>query len=171
MAEKAAEMKKKGSKQEVFEGKAYCTAGGLKKEDLILNKRGSIVSKKRSEQGKKQFKNIEHLRSKKKEENVENAGLEKKPVVASKEEVDQTESEEDDDDKNVESEKKTENVEKSDNAYAPLGQPPAPLIENKEEAKIGPVLEEAKLGEAEIKVPKAPIKKSSSKKKSKVESQ
>lgn len=54
--------KKKGNKQEVFDGLALCTAGGLKKEDLMLNAKNKIVSKKRSEQGKKQ---IEHLKAKK----------------------------------------------------------------------------------------------------------
>jgi hypothetical protein len=54
--------KKKGSKQEVYDGHALCTPGGLKKEDLILNAKNQVVSKKRSEQGKKQ---IEHLQGKK----------------------------------------------------------------------------------------------------------
>lgn len=52
-------MKKRGTKTEVFNGLAEKTSGGLKKSDLIQNKRGNIVSKKRSEQGSKQFKNIE----------------------------------------------------------------------------------------------------------------
>ena len=67
------EMKKKGNKQEVFNGLAEKTSGGLKKEDLILNKRGNIVSKKRSEQGAKQFKNIESFvknRGKHRNENI-----------------------------------------------------------------------------------------------------
>lgn len=55
--------KKKGSKQEVYDGIAMCTAGGLKREDLCMNAKNKIVSKKRSEQGKKQ---IEHLKGKKK---------------------------------------------------------------------------------------------------------
>lgn len=59
--------KKKGSKQEVYDGIALCTPGGLKKEDLILNAKNKIVSKKRSEQGKKQ---IEHLKGKKNTEAV-----------------------------------------------------------------------------------------------------
>ena len=42
-------LKKKGSKQEVWDGLAIQTSGGLKKEDLILNKKGKIVSKKLSE--------------------------------------------------------------------------------------------------------------------------
>lgn len=55
-------LKKKGTKQEVYDGAAMCTAGGLKKEDLICNAKNKIVSKKRSEQGKKQ---AVHLQGKK----------------------------------------------------------------------------------------------------------
>lgn len=58
-------MKKRGNKVDVYNGLAEKTNGGLKKDDLILNKRGAIVSKKRSEQGIKQFKNIEGLSKKK----------------------------------------------------------------------------------------------------------
>jgi hypothetical protein len=64
-------MKKRGTKQEVFEGLAEKTNGGLKKDDLIKNKRGSIVSKKRSEQGAKQFKNIEGFAKSKKGKKIE----------------------------------------------------------------------------------------------------
>lgn len=42
-----------GSKEEVYYGTAKRTAGKLKKEDLILNKNGKIVSKKKSENAKK----------------------------------------------------------------------------------------------------------------------
>ena len=42
-----------GSYQDVWEGKAKETSGGLKKKDLIKNKRGRIVSKKRSMSAKK----------------------------------------------------------------------------------------------------------------------
>lgn len=72
-------MKKRGTKQEVFNGLAEKTNGGLGKEDLLLNKRGAIVSKKRSEQGQKNFKNIESFihnrkgKSKQSKENVEAA--------------------------------------------------------------------------------------------------
>ena len=61
-ANQAQNPKKKGSKQEVYDGLALCTPGGLKKEDLLMNSKNKIVSKKRSEQGKKQ---IEHLKGKK----------------------------------------------------------------------------------------------------------
>lgn len=59
-------IKKRGSKEEVFHGLALQTGGGLRKADLIKNKRGQIVSKKRSEQGAKQFKNIEKYIAEKK---------------------------------------------------------------------------------------------------------
>src|ERR1044071_136188 len=90
-------MKKKGTKQEVFNGIAEKTNGGLKKEDLILNKRGSIVSKKRSQQGLLQFKNIEpfikakhpkNLQEAQETEKVEEAkggGIELKPEAVQEE--------------------------------------------------------------------------------------
>mmetsp|Transcript_30333 Transcript_30333/g.55348 ORF Transcript_30333/g.55348 Transcript_30333/m.55348 type:complete len:158 (-) Transcript_30333:158-631(-) len=43
----------------VFNGKREKTSGGLKRESLMRNKRGKVVSKRRSAVGKKQFKNIE----------------------------------------------------------------------------------------------------------------
>ena len=45
--------KRKGTKHEVFHGKALRTAGGLTRVDLILNKSGKVVSKKQSIAGKK----------------------------------------------------------------------------------------------------------------------
>jgi hypothetical protein len=42
-----------GSKYLVFSGKALRTSGGLYKKDLMMNKRGRIVSKKKHELGKK----------------------------------------------------------------------------------------------------------------------
>ena len=39
----------RGSKQEVYNGTAHRTAGGLTKADLVLSKRGKPVSKKQSE--------------------------------------------------------------------------------------------------------------------------
>lgn len=36
-----------GSKRQVWNGTAMCTAGGLKKSDLMKNKRGKIVSRKK----------------------------------------------------------------------------------------------------------------------------
>lgn len=48
-------VKRIGTKREVWNGKAQQTSGGLRKTDLIKNKRGSIVSKKKSELGKKLY--------------------------------------------------------------------------------------------------------------------
>lgn len=57
--EKPIEMKKKkGNKHEVYHGLALKTAGGLCKDDLMENKRGAIISKKKSEQGKKLAENL-----------------------------------------------------------------------------------------------------------------
>ncbi len=42
-----------GSKAQVFHGTAKHTAGGLTRKDLIMNKRGRIVSKKQHAAGKK----------------------------------------------------------------------------------------------------------------------
>ena len=39
----------RGSKQEVWAGAAYKTAGGLTKADLVLSKKGKPVSKRQSE--------------------------------------------------------------------------------------------------------------------------
>ena len=39
----------RGSKQEVWNGTAHKTAGGLRKAELVLSKRGKPVSKKQSE--------------------------------------------------------------------------------------------------------------------------
>ena len=47
-----------GSKIQVYRSKAAHTVGGVKKEGLTKNKQGKIVSKKKSEQGKKQFKKL-----------------------------------------------------------------------------------------------------------------
>jgi len=54
-------IKARGSKADVYHGRAKKTAGGLCKSDLIVNKRGKVVSKKQSENGKKR---IHHLRRK-----------------------------------------------------------------------------------------------------------
>lgn len=62
--------KKYGSKEEVFNGEALCTTGGLKKEDLILNNKNKIVSKKRSEHGKKMQHNL-RPRKRKDEQEIE----------------------------------------------------------------------------------------------------
>jgi hypothetical protein len=45
-------MKTVGSKREVYEGEAVHTSGGLKKGELMRNKRGKIVSKKQHDSAK-----------------------------------------------------------------------------------------------------------------------
>ena len=47
---------KVGSYRQVYNGSAMKTSGGLKKEDLMMNKRGKIVSKRKHEAGLKRFK-------------------------------------------------------------------------------------------------------------------
>ena len=46
-----------GSKKEVWNGSAKPTAGKLTKADLMQNKSGKIISKKKYLQGQKAFKN------------------------------------------------------------------------------------------------------------------
>lgn len=43
-----------GSRAQVWHGTAYKTAGGLKKEDLLMNKWGNIVSKNKHQSAKKE---------------------------------------------------------------------------------------------------------------------
>jgi hypothetical protein len=43
-----------GSRAQVYHGTAYKTSGGLKKSDLVQNKRGRIVSKKKLETAKRE---------------------------------------------------------------------------------------------------------------------
>jgi hypothetical protein len=45
-------VKRMGSRAEVWHGNAYMTTGGLKKEDLMKNKRGVLVSKRKSKMAK-----------------------------------------------------------------------------------------------------------------------
>ena len=55
------EMKKKsavGTKNEVWNGQAQHTSGGLKKSDLMKNSRGKIISKKQFEAGQRAYENI-----------------------------------------------------------------------------------------------------------------
>ena len=47
---------KRGSRRQVWNGRAEMTAGGLKKEDLIKNTRGRIVSVKKCQTMKKTYK-------------------------------------------------------------------------------------------------------------------
>ena len=46
-------MKRRGTKHDVYHGRALKTAGGLTRSDLTLNKTGKVVSKRQSEAGKK----------------------------------------------------------------------------------------------------------------------
>lgn len=50
-SEKEAPLKKRGSRMEVWSGIAETTRGGLRKEDLMVNKRGKIVSVKMHKKG------------------------------------------------------------------------------------------------------------------------
>jgi len=45
-----------GSKAEVFNGTAHRTSGGLRRDDLMKNKRGRIVSKKKHAAGLERYK-------------------------------------------------------------------------------------------------------------------
>lgn len=47
--------KKYGSREQVFNVLSYCTKSGLKKEDLMLNAKGKIVSRKKSEMARIRF--------------------------------------------------------------------------------------------------------------------
>jgi len=47
---------KKGSREDVYDGMACETKGGLRKNDLKKNKKGKIVSKKASRQSKRQYR-------------------------------------------------------------------------------------------------------------------
>lgn len=50
-----------GSRVQVLNGTAQRTAGGLTKNDLMLNKWGRIVSKKRYEAAMKRWKSVEEI--------------------------------------------------------------------------------------------------------------
>lgn len=50
-----------GSRIQVMNGSALKTAGGLTKKDLMLNKWGRIVSKKRYEAAMKRWKSVEAI--------------------------------------------------------------------------------------------------------------
>jgi hypothetical protein len=65
---------KKGSRRSVFHGSKSSTPGGLHKDDLKLNKRGRIVSRKRSEQARKSF--LKNPALKKQSEAVKQASTE-----------------------------------------------------------------------------------------------
>jgi len=50
--------KRIGSKAEVYHSTARSTSGGLKKKDLVLNKHGRIVSRKKQALGRKSIKHL-----------------------------------------------------------------------------------------------------------------
>jgi len=50
----ATSMMRKGSRAQVWHGTALKTPGGLKKSDLLMNKRGRIVSKKKHNTAKQE---------------------------------------------------------------------------------------------------------------------
>ena len=52
--------KRLGSRAEVFHGKARQTTGGLRKKDLMKNKHGEIVSKKKHRTAKKEQRLKQH---------------------------------------------------------------------------------------------------------------
>ena len=56
-AKKPKKPKKVGKMWQVFKGTRERTAGGLKKKDLMMNKRGKIVSKKASANAQKRMRN------------------------------------------------------------------------------------------------------------------
>lgn len=49
-----------GSRQQVWHGTAFKTPGGLKKDDLLMNKWGRIVSKKKHATAKKEMRLLKH---------------------------------------------------------------------------------------------------------------
>ena len=49
-----------GSREQVMNGTAYKTTGGLKKSELLMNDRGRIVSKKKYETAKKEKRLEKH---------------------------------------------------------------------------------------------------------------
>ena len=55
-------IKARGTKHEVFHGHAHRTAGGLKREDLVKNARGKVVSKKQQAHGKRNAERIKKFR-------------------------------------------------------------------------------------------------------------
>ena len=70
--------KRKGTKHEVFHGKALRTAGGLTRVDLIQHKNGKVVSKKQSAAGKKRgAEALKKYRFKKKDAKKASKGTDK----------------------------------------------------------------------------------------------
>jgi hypothetical protein len=82
MASTKAKIKTRGNRQEVWNGRAIKTPGGLKKEDLILNKRGKLVSKKMSESAKLRYPKLKAALC-----NSEQKEIEKEVVIPLKKEI------------------------------------------------------------------------------------
>jgi hypothetical protein len=72
MASTKAKIKTRGNRQEVWNGRAIKTPGGLKKEDLILNKRGKLVSKKMSESAKLRYPKLKAALCNSEQKEIEN---------------------------------------------------------------------------------------------------
>lgn len=56
-------VKVRGSKRQVWNGSAKKTAGGLERKDLVQKPDGRIVSRRKSEQGKKLFTRNPQIRA------------------------------------------------------------------------------------------------------------
>ena len=78
-------LKKRGTREQVWNGEAHSTSGGLTRQDLMISNTGKIVSKKASEkskalmldrhQAKKDMKNVDEKPSPSKSKKVEEAPL------------------------------------------------------------------------------------------------
>ena len=77
-------VRKIGSREDVFAGHVYCTSGGLVKADLI-QKGNRIISKKRSEAGKRRFQEHNPFGSKSKPESKPEEASTTKTRVTSEE--------------------------------------------------------------------------------------
>lgn len=88
-------VKKIGTKEEVFQGLALHTAGGLLKDDLCQNAKGKIISKAKQAQGQKAYENLKAAREHKKQQKQEQQKAEEKEETA-KEQIHISEEEDDD---------------------------------------------------------------------------
>ena len=75
-------MKKTGTRQEVWLGKARATVSGLTKDKLMLNKRNKLVSRARSEASKKNVSRLAPYMFKKKNKDNKN-GERSTPIESS----------------------------------------------------------------------------------------
>ncbi len=74
-------LKRYGTRVSVFEMESYQTSSGLKKQDLKQNKRGRIVSKRRSEMMSTRYREFGGLRREKRIEKIEPPAENKAPPV------------------------------------------------------------------------------------------